>query len=212
MELIISKLSTLLQDKTSGSESDRALLLDYQAACETKTEKAIKMEKEAISLITEITQDNALLVSNLYSNLGGLYKKAGKLELAQQSMEHGIQILEQFDLLYYHDSVAQTANYAVLLTDMGQPEKGLSALRKLSRIIRDFNSDKTMDYALVQEAMGGICLTTGEVQQATSHFKKALGIYELIFDEEPDVIEAKKQEITQTYIQAGIYLGTQLLK
>ena len=170
------------------------------------------MEKEAISLITEITQDNALLVSNLYSNLGGLYKKAGKLELAQQSMEHGIQILEQFDLLYYHDSVAQTANYAVLLTDMGQPEKGLSALRKLSRIIRDFNSDKTMDYALVQEAMGGICLTTGEVQQATSHFKKALGIYELIFDEEPDVIEAKKQEITQTYIQTGIYLGTQLLK
>ena len=95
---------------------------------------------------------------------------------------------------------------------MGQPEKGLSALRKLSRIIRDFNSDKTMDYALVQEAMGRICLTTGEVQQATSHFKKALGIYKLIFGEEPDVIEAKKQEITQTYIQAGIYLGTQLLK
>ena len=70
-----------------------------QAACETKTEKAIKMEKEAISLITEITPDNALLVSNLYSNLGGLYKQAGKLELAQQSMEHGIQILEQFDII-----------------------------------------------------------------------------------------------------------------
>lgn len=52
------------------------------------------MEKEAISLITEITPDNALLVSILYSNLGGFYKKAGKLELAQQSMEHGIQILE----------------------------------------------------------------------------------------------------------------------
>lgn len=95
---------------------------------------------------------------------------------------------------------------------MGQPEKGLSALRKLSCVIRDFNSDKTMDYALVQEAMGNICLTTGEVQQATSHFKKALNIYELILDEEPDVIEAKKQEIIQTYIQAGIHLGTQLLK
>lgn len=33
-----------------------------------------------------------------------------------------------------------------------------------------------------------------------------------ILDEEPDVIEAKKQEIIQTYIQAGIHLGTQLLK
>lgn len=68
MELIVRKLSTLLQDKTSDSESDRALLLDYQAACEAKTEKAIKMENEAISLIAEITQDNALLVSNLCSN------------------------------------------------------------------------------------------------------------------------------------------------
>ena len=212
MELIISKLSTLLKDNTSGSESDRALLLDYQAACETKTEKAIKMEKKAISLITDITPGNALLVSNLYSNLGGLYKQAGKLELAQQSMEQGIQILERFDLLYYHDSIVQTTNYAVLLSDMGQPEKGLSALKKISHIIRDFNSAKTIDYAIVQEAMGGICLTTGNVQQATSHFKKALGIYELIFDKEPDIIKSKKQEISQTYIQAGIYLGTQLLK
>ena len=211
MELIISKLSTLLQDKTSGSESDRALLLDYQAACETKTEKAIKMEKEAISLITEITPDNALLVSNLYSNLGGLYKQTGKLELAQQSMEHGIQILEQFDFLYYHDSIAQSTNYAVLLTDMGHPEQGLSALKKLSQMIRQFNSDKTTDFALVQEAMGSICLTIGEIQQATTHFKKALAVYELLFDGDANVIEMKKQEILQTYIRAGISLGQQLV-
>ena len=45
MESLISKLSILLQDKTSGFESDRALLLDYQAACEAKTEKAIKWKR-----------------------------------------------------------------------------------------------------------------------------------------------------------------------
>ncbi len=143
MELLISKLSTLLKDKTSASESDRALLLDYQAACEAQTEKAIKMEKEAISLIMNISPENALLVSNLYSNLGGLYKKSGKLELAQQAMEHGIQILKQFELLYYHDSIAQTTNYAVLLTDMGQPEKGLSALRKLACFMENGTQKKT---------------------------------------------------------------------
>ena len=170
-----------------------------------------KMEKEAISLITEITPDNALLVSNLYSNLGGLYKQTGKLELAQQSMEHGIQILEQFDFLYYHDSIAQSTNYAVLLTDMGHPEQGLSALKKLSQMIRQFNSDKTTDFALVQEAMGSICLTIGEIQQATTHFKKALAVYELLFDGDANVIEMKKQEILQTYIRAGISLGQQLV-
>ena len=211
MELIIGKLSVLLTDETVGRSTDRAVLLDYRAACEEKTEKAIKLEKEAIALIPEISEENAHLVSNLYSNLGGLYKKAGKRDLAQQAMEQGLRILEQYDLLYYHDSIAQTANYAVLLTEMGQPEKGLSALKKLSRMIRDLNSDQTMDYATVQEAIGGICLATGDIRQATTHFKKALAIYEAVHNGEPDMIETKKQEILQAYTQTGIALGQQLL-
>ena len=211
MELIIGKLSGLLTDETVGRSTDRAVLLDYRAACEEKTEKAIKLEKEAIALIPEISEENAHLVSNLYSNLGGLYKKAGKRDLAQQAMEQGLRILEQYDLLYYHDSIAQTANYAVLLTEMGQPEKGLSALKKLSRMIRDLNSAQTMDYATVQEAIGGICLATGDIRQATTHFKKALAIYEAVHNGEPDMIETKKQEILQAYTQTGIALGQQLL-
>ena len=211
MELILGKLSGLLTDETVGRSTDRAVLLDYRAACEEKTEKAIKLEKEAIALIPEISEENAHLVSNLYSNLGGLYKKAGKRDLAQQAMEQGLRILEQYDLLYYHDSIAQTANYAVLLTEMGQPEKGLSALKKLSRMIRDLNSDQTMDYATVQEAIGGICLATGDIRQATTHFKKALAIYEAVHNGEPDMIETKKQEILQAYTQTGIALGQQLL-
>lgn len=211
MELIIGKLSGLLTDETVGRSTDRAVLLDYRAACEEKTEKAIKLEKEAIALIPEISEENAHLVSNLYSNLGGLYKKAGKRDLAQQAMEQGLRILEQYDLLYYHDSIAQTANYAVLLAEMGQPEKGLSALKKLSRMIRDLNSDQTMDYATVQEAIGGICLATGDIRQATTHFKKALAIYEAVHNGEPDMIETKKQEILQAYTQTGIALGQQLL-
>lgn len=211
MELIIGKLSGLLTDETVGRSTDRAVLLDYRAACEEKTEKAIKLEKEAIALIPEISEENAHLVSNLYSNLGELYKKAGKRDLAQQAMEQGLRILEQYDLLYYHDSIAQTANYAVLLTEMGQPEKGLSALKKLSRMIRDLNSDQTMDYATVQEAIGGICLATGDIRQATTHFKKALAIYEAVHNGEPDMIETKKQEILQAYTQTGIALGQQLL-
>ena len=206
MNAVLGKLSELLTDETVGRSTDRAVLLDYRAACEEKTEKAIKLEKEAIALIPEISEENAHLVSNLYSNLGGLYKKTRKRDLAQQAMEQGLRILEQYDLLYYHDSIAQTANYAVLLTEMGQPEKGLSALKKLSRMIRDLNSDQTMDYATVQEAIGGICLATGDIRQATTHFKKALAIYEAVYNGEPDMIETKKQEILQTYTQAGRYV------
>lgn len=87
----------------------------------------------------------------------------------------------------------QITNYAVLLTDMGQPDVGLSALRKLCRVIREYNSDMGLDYANVQEAMGNICLTMGEIQQVISHFQKAIEIYEAVFEFEPDVIETKNR-------------------
>lgn len=88
----------------------------------------------------------------------------------------------------------------------------LSALKKLCRVIQEYNSDKTMDYASVQEAMGGICLTIGDIQQATTHFKKAVEIYETVFEFEPDMIEVKKQELLGTYVRAGVYLAQQLLE
>lgn len=122
-----------------------------------------------------------------------------------------MQLLEQFELVPYHDSIPQITNYAVLLTEMGQPDIGLSALRKLSRVIREYNSDQTIDYASVQEAMGNICLTIGEVQQATAHFQKAMAVYETVFEAESEMIEAKKQALLETYTQAGLYLGQNLL-
>ncbi len=210
MELVLNELSALLKDKSIGSASDRALLISFRAYCEKKPDKAIKLQKEAIAMIPEITPDNALLVSNLYSNLGGFYKQSGKLEMAKQNIEQAIRILEQYGLTHYHDSIVQITNYAVLLTDMGQPNVGLSALKKLCRVIQEYNSDKTMDYASVQEAMGGICLTIGDIQQATTHFKKAMAIYEVLFEAEPEIIEGKKQELMGTYTQAGLYLGKRL--
>ena len=211
MELILIELPSMLKDNTIGSVSDRALLLDFRAANEKKPEKAIKLEKEAVMLISEVTAENALLAANLHANLGGLYKQTSKLELAKQHMETGIHLLEQYGLAPYHDSIPQITNYAVLLTDMGEPYLGLSALQRLSRVIKESNSDVSGDYAVVQEAMGNICLSIGDVLQATTHFKNALAIYEVLFDAEPELIEEKKQDILETYTQAGVQLGRQWL-
>lgn len=211
MDLVLKHLTELMKDDVVGSISDRALLMDYRACCEKKTDKAIKLEKDAIAMLAEITSDNALLAANLHANLGGMYRQSGKYEQAKQYMEQGIKLLEQFGLVPYHDSIPQITNYAVLLTEMGQPDTGLSALRKLSRVIREYNSDQTIDYASVQEAMGNICLTIGDVQQATSHFQKAMAVYEMVFEAEPDMIEAKKQALLGTYTQAGLYMGSRFI-
>ena len=212
MELIVAEMTDLLKDKSFGTISDRALLLDYRAALEARPEKAIKYEKDAVELLKDVTKDNALLASNLYANLGGMYRMAGKLDLAKQYMEAGIHVLEEYGLTPYHDSIPQIINYSVLLTEMGEPQIGLSSLRKLSRVVREYNSDKSVDYATVQEAIANICLTTGEIEQATTHYKKALAIYKAVFESEPELIEEKEQAILGVYTRAGVYLATQFLK
>ena len=211
MKKIIQELQHFIKANTYGTASDRALLLDYQATLEPKTEKAIKLEKEALAQIKETTKENAHLVSNLHSNLGGLYRINGQLDLAKKHMKMGISLLEQYQLLYTNDSIPQITNYAVLLTEMQEPALALSALRKLAQIIKEYNSNHCLDYAQVQESLGSICLITANISQAKTHFKKALKIYEDIWADEPELIEKKYKEIQELYPQAGIALAKSIL-
>lgn len=211
MKEIIQELKQLLKGNRHGTASDRALLLDYQATMETKPEKSIKLEKEALAQIKEITEANTHLVSNLHANLGGLYRMNGQTELAKEHMEMGILLLEQYNLLYINDSIPQINNYAALLTEMQEPERAMSALQKLAQIIKDYNSDHCLDFAQVQESLGNICLITANISQAKNHFKKAMKIYEDVWADEPELIEEKYQEIQELYPQIGISLARAIL-
>ena len=210
MAEIIQELKQLIKTDNHGTASDRALLLDYQAAMEAKTQKAIQLEKEALSQIKEITKDNAHLVSNLHANLGGLYRMQCQIEPAREHMETGISLLEEYGLLYTNDSIPQISNYATLLAEIQESERAISSLQKLARIIKEYNSDHCLDYAQVQEALGNICLITANISQAKTHFKKALKIYENIWSDEPELIEAKYQEIQELYPQVGFSIGKRL--
>ena len=131
-----------------------------------------------------------------------------------QTIEFVINQIENDDMPYYLRFLEDTFPYMDKYHDLQGMKlvlNELSALKKLCRVIQEYNSDKTMDYASVQEAMDGIRLTIGDIQQATTHFKKAMAIYEVLFESEPDVIEAKKQELLETYTQSGVYLGKKLL-
>ena len=203
MREIIQELKNLLKHKDIGTDSDRALLLDFQATLEIKPEKAIKLEKDAIALIKEITEENAHLASNLHSNLGGLYRMNGYPDLAREHMEKGLFLLEQYNLLYTHDGIPQFTNYAMFLAEQQAPEKGISVLQKLSKGIKEYNSDCCLDYATVQESLATIYLMTANLPKAKTHFKRACKIYEKIWADEPEMIEAKYQEIQELYPQIG---------
>lgn len=65
-------------------------------------------------------------------------------------------------------------------------------------------------YAKVQETLGTIYLMTANLPQAKTHFKRAFKIYEKIWADEPEMIEAKYQEIQELYPQIGFCIGKNL--
>lgn len=82
----------------------------------------------------------------------------------------------------------------------------METLQKLAEMVKNYNSDMSMDYACVQEALGGIHLFSGDVQKAVRCFRKALKIYENIFEMEPEILEGKQREMTAMCERVGVYL------
>ena len=58
--------------------------------------------------------------------------------------------------------------------------------------------------------IGTIYLMTANLPQAKTHFKRAFKIYEKIWSDEPEMIEAKYQEIQELYPQIGFCIGKNL--
>lgn len=163
---------------------------------ETSINKAALIESRAIALLGETTEENALLAANLNANLGGYYRELGKMEQAREYMEKAVRIIEDYGLAYYHDTAAVITNYAMLLTETGNAETALFALKKLSDMMCLSVSEKSLDRAVILEAMGNACAALGDFPQAASYLRKSLDIYELVFGADPDKLETKKQELS----------------
>ena len=210
MRKIIAELEDLLSDPSVGTTKDRVLLLDCKASNTANPWEAILLEEEALRVLGDVTPANALLTSNLHSNLGALYYGLRNYQKARMHMEQGISILESYPVPGYHDCIMQISNYAALLTELGEPQRGYDAMLKLAQTVREKNSDHCFDYGLIQQRLGGISLAQGEEEQANTHFQKAMEIYQLVFEDEPLLLEQKRKEIGQMALQ-GSTLNQKLL-
>ena len=169
MQKILYELSARIKD---GTDRDRALLLDCKAQMTEDPQESIKLMKQALTMLPEINKDNALFASNLNANLGGIYRMLREYSLAKQHMEIAMRILEQFGITGYHDSFSQIINYAILLGDMGEPEKGLIGLEKVERLIRDVNPH-SYDHGMLLQAKGTLHLSIGDMVHALSNLRNA---------------------------------------
>ena len=47
------------------------------------------------------------------------------------------------------------------------------------------------DYAFLEETIAGVCLASGQFAKAVEHYVSALGVYKIIWEEQPELIENK---------------------
>ncbi len=172
----------------------------------------IHMQEQAITLLPEITIDNALLASNLHANLGGMYRESGNYIKAREHMEEAIFLLRKHDLLAYHDSIPQVVNYAMLLSEIGQVDKAIAVLEQIAALVQEHNSAVCLDVATIHEAMGNTYLMTGNIEQAAVQHQKCLAVYTQLFPDQPDMLSAKQADLRMLYSQVSAHITPPILR
>ena len=123
-----------------------------------------------------------------------------QIEMAKLYMEKAYYILLEAGLEYTNDSVIQSCNYANLIASMGEPQNAVKVLKKCSEMVKEYNSLYSSDYANIIWNIGYIYTQIGNVESAEIYFNKALNIYSVVWEDEPELIQTKIgeiQEITQ---------------
>ena len=188
MKEAICQIREILKDESVGTVSDRAGLLNCETYMEPDLNKCIELEKQAIQMLGQIDQSTAYLAANLHGNLALYYKDQQKLDLAKIHMEQGIYLFENYPSEGKHDLMIQYSNYSVLLTDLGEPQKGYEILEKMARLVRETNSDQCLDYADIQQRMAYIALVMLDRKKAEAHFRKCMEIYSVAYEDSPNKI------------------------
>ena len=143
----------------------------------------------------------------MHSNLGGLYANIKQYALASEHMETGLRILEEYQPIPRHDMIAKIASYAMLQNNMKHPEKGFAILEKMAQGLQNNHMEHSGDYAMVLEAMGGICLSQGKIPEGTSYLRQSLALFEKVCGGDTELMERKKQAMIQIYKSAGVNLN-----
>ena len=208
-----SKLDEYCTLPLKGIEDMNALFqLTSVFYSETDTYRStVKKIIETVHYHTFAVELAAKLLENGISTPGQLLAKLQE-ERASLDNEDKIKIIKdgQSSEATYYSHIHTLFSLYALSRKQQEPERGISELQKLSGIIKEYHSDDCLDYAKVQETLGTIYLMTANLPQAKTHFKRAFKIYEKIWADEPEMIEAKYRKIQELYPQIGFSIGKTL--
>lgn len=209
-EVVLRELQALLADENIGTKTNRARLRFYQACCEKAPLQRIKLDQEALELLGQIGADSAPLAAEIHSDMGYQYHVLNDAQQERSHYDRSMLCLDEHGLIGTVDSIQQTIRYAGCVASQKDYMAGILTMGRVLTQLKDQGLQDTLDYANVCETLAFCLMMMGEIDTGFNHYKNCLAIYEKIYAEEPEIIEAKKNQIQKNCAKLGIYLAKRL--
>ena len=197
MSIIISELEKMTSDNMCDM-TEQALLFDYKAAFEqlfnNNINKALQYQKKSAEYCDNLKEENPLLVSNIYSNLGSQYLANKSKDKAKEYMELAYFVLKNAGLENSSDGITQIFNYANLAADLGEQRKAVTALELCAKNLEENGLSTTAKYANILWNIGLIYMDMGEIDKAQNRIDTAWDIYSEVWKDEQELLYAKYRE------------------
>ena len=119
-------------------------------------------------------------------------------------MELAYFVLKNAGLENSSDGVTQIFNYANLAAELGKHEKAVAALELCARNLEKCGLSMTAKYANILWGTGLIYMDMGKIEKAQNRIDKAWSIYSEVWEDEPELLEAKFSEYQFSALSALI--------
>ena len=210
-EAVLREMQTLLADERIGTRTNRARLRFYQACGEKEPAQRIKLDQEALELIGEVETDSATLAAEIHSDMGYQYHVLNDTEQEWAHYDRSMLCLDEHGLIGTVDSITQAIRYAGCAATKKEYMFGAVTMGRLQIQLEKQGLQDTLDYANVCETLAFCLMMMGTIDAGFNQYKKCLAVYEKIYDDAPEIIEAKKNQIQQNCTKLGVYLAKRQL-
>lgn len=207
---IIHLMEGLVKDKNVSDDNDKALLAmfkSYMESLKDKDRNALKMEKMALTKFERSKDRDSVIEGAMCSDMAALCFKLREYEDADNYAKRAKEIFDDIGLKDPYELMFLESTRILLLAHEGNIEKAMEHTDELKEMERQYRSEKTIIYAMLEETAGLIKIYDKKAGIAEHDLQHAREIYADIFNADPELIEKKDNEIQKMFAAGGYVMA-----
>jgi len=180
MARIADALAEVIVGTGYGTDLDRALMQDYQAAVVDDVRRAIGFRESAIEQLDLSVPKEKQTAADILSRLSESYESLHQLDQAKACSDESWKIYEELGLSGTKDAFAAACRRGNLLCRVGQSEEGLALLRKMEAYVMQQEQKMSVNHAVIYTAMSDAFKTIGDKRESSAYLAKAVCAVEAV--------------------------------